>query len=249
MIEVRCGVQSTVIDLVQMLETNVATGKTCIIQRTEKLQMVLPQHWQPQPMENGQEKTCHLFKVPSDTEEYHDAVKEFKETMYGIQFSIITLERVQNFNEYSKHCAFLEVLKRKYGGGVLLKRLFHGTSSCSIEAIAHQGFNRIFAADANAAVLGKGVYFAGRANYSAQERYSAPDALGNQKMFICRVAVGRYTKGNKTMKVAPPLDPKKNKHLLFDTLVDDPTNPTIFVVMSDSQAYPEYVVTFRTYKS
>lgn len=48
------------------------------------------------------------------------------------------------------------------------------------------------------------------------------------------------------MKVAPPLDASRNKHLLFDTLVDNVTNPTIYVVMSDSQAYPEYVVTFRT---
>jgi hypothetical protein len=96
-------------------------------------------------------------------------------------------------------------------------------------------------------VFGKGVYFAGRSNYSAQEKYSVPDEHGNQKMFICRVVVGKYTKGEKTMKVAPPFDPSRNKHLLFDTLVDNVTNPTIYVVMSDSQAYPEYVVTFRTH--
>lgn len=89
------------------------------------------------------------------------------------------------------------------------------------------------------------MYFASRANYSAQKKYSVPDQYGNQRMFICQVVVGKYTKGEKTMKVAPPLDPIKNEHLLFDTLVNDPTNPTIYVVMSDSQAYPEYLVTFR----
>ena len=100
-------------------------------------------------MEDGKEKACHLFTVPNGTEEYESAVKEFKETMYGKKFSIVKLERVQNFNEYSKHCAFLDVLRRKYSGDVLLKRLFHGTSPLSVDAIAHQGFNRIFAADAN----------------------------------------------------------------------------------------------------
>ena len=94
-----------------------------------------------------------MFTVPSGTEEYECAVKEFRETMYGKRCIIVKLERIQNFNEYSKHCAFLDVLKRKYCGGVLLKRLFHGTSSASIEAIAHQGFNRIFAADANGNLL------------------------------------------------------------------------------------------------
>ena len=99
-----------------------------------------------------------------------------------------------------------------------------------------------------AAMFGKGVYFASRANYSAQAKYSVPDECGNQKMFICRVVVGKFTKGEKTMKVAPPLDASKNKHMLFDSLVDNVANPTIYVVMSDSQAYPEYVVTFKTSK-
>ena len=100
-------------------------------------------------MEQGQENTCHMFTVSSDSEEYESALMGFKETMYGREFSIVNLKRIQNFNEYTKHCAFLDVLKRRYGGQVLLKRLFHGTSVHSVEAIAHQGFNRIFAADAN----------------------------------------------------------------------------------------------------
>ena len=48
------------------------------------------------------------------------------------------------------------------------------------------------------------------------------------------------------MKIAPPLDPSKNEHLLFDTLVNDTAKPTIYVTMSDSQAYPKYLVTFRS---
>ena len=108
-----------------------------------------PPYWQPQPMEHGQEKPCHMVNVASNTEEYRSAIKEFKETMYGFEFSILSLERIQNSNEYTKHCAFLDVLKRRHGGQVLLKRLFHGTSASSVQAIAHQGFNRIFAADAN----------------------------------------------------------------------------------------------------
>ena len=96
-----------------------------------------------------------------------------------------------------------------------------------------------------AAVFGKGVYFAARANYSAQRKYAVPDESGYQYMFICNVIVGMYTKGDKTMKIAPPLDPDRNKHLLFDTLVDNLTNPNIYVAMSDSQAYPEYLVTFK----
>lgn len=90
-----------------------------------------------------------MFSVTSDTEEYQSAVKEFKDTMYGMEYSILSLHRIQNSNEYTKHSSFLEVLKERYHGQVQLKRLFHGTSASSVQAIAHQGFNRIFAADAN----------------------------------------------------------------------------------------------------
>ena len=90
-----------------------------------------------------------MFEVLMHSKEYQSAVKEFEATMHGMQYNIIRLLRIQNPNEYAKHCSFLEVLRRKYGGKVLEKRLFHGTSSRSVAAIAHQGFNRIFAADAN----------------------------------------------------------------------------------------------------
>ncbi len=45
------------------------------------------------------------------------------------------------------------------------------------------------------------------------------------------------------MKVAPTLQSGSNE--VFDTLVNDEKTPTIFVAMSDGQAYPEYLVTFK----
>ena len=95
-----------------------------------------------------------------------------------------------------------------------------------------------------AACFGRGAYFAVNASYSAQPQYSAPDKSGNQHMFVCNVIVGKYTKGTSSMKIAPPLDPSGNTHLLYDSLVDNPTNPTIFVAMTDCQAYPKYLLTF-----
>ena len=108
-----------------------------------------PISWQPQPVEDGQEKPCHMFNVAINTEEHLAAVKEFEATMLGMEYTIISLHRIQNPNEYTKHLSFLEVLKRKYAGHVHQQYLFHGTSGKSVQAIAHQGFNRIFAADAN----------------------------------------------------------------------------------------------------
>ena len=98
-----------------------------------------------------------------------------------------------------------------------------------------------------AAFFGKGVYFAVDAAYSAQEKYSKPDDAGLQYMFVCSVIVGKYTKGTQAMKVAPPLTPGSKE--VYDTLVDNEQMPTIFVAMSDAQAYPEYLITFKIDKS
>ena len=62
-------------------------------------------------------------------------------------------------------------------------------------------------------------------------------------MFVCSVLVGEYTKGTNNMKVAPPLQPGSKD--VFDSLVEDEKNPTIFVAMTDAQAYPEYLITFK----
>ena len=94
-----------------------------------------------------------------------------------------------------------------------------------------------------AAVYGKGVYFARDASYSAQNQYSVPNSAGHQYMFVCNMVVGEYTRGRGDMKVAPPLPNRPN--LLHDTLVNDEQNPAIYVAMSDSQAFAEYLIIFK----
>ncbi len=87
------------------------------------------------------------------------------------------------------------------------------------------------------------MYFAVDSFYSAQDKYAVPDSSGLRYMFVCRVIIGEYTRGNKGMKTAPPLTTGSNA--VFDTLVDHVKSPTIFVAMSDAQAYPEYLITFK----
>lgn len=86
-------------------------------------------------------------------------------------------------------------------------------------------------------------YFARDASYSCHPAYSNPDENGTQRIFLCRVAVGDWCKGKKG-QLTP--DPKPNSALeLFDSTVDNVSNPSIFVVYHDAQAYPAYMVSFR----
>ena len=94
-----------------------------------------------------------------------------------------------------------------------------------------------------AAVFGCGAYFAVNANYSAHDQYSVPNKFNVKHIFICSVVIGEYTVGNSKMKVAPSLD--DNTDLLYDTLVDNKDKPSIFVALTDGQAYPDYLVSFK----
>ena len=110
-----------------------------------------PDTWERQPEELGRPKPCHLFEVDAGSTEFQDAVKEFELSMTssGLKYAIVAVKRVQTPNEYQRHCALRQAMQQKHGKKVLERRLFHGTRQESIEAIAVQGFNRIFAADAN----------------------------------------------------------------------------------------------------
>ena len=59
-------------------------------------------------------------------------------------------------------------------------------------------------------------------------------------MFLCRVVVNVYCRG-----IQNALTPAvRNDNMLFDTIVDDMANPSIYVTYHDAQAYPEYLVHF-----
>ena len=74
-------------------------------------------------------------------------------------------------------------------------------------------------------------------------KYTHQGTGGGRFMYLARVLVGRYCHGDSEFVVPPPRDPLRSE-ILFDSVVDDPRNPQIFVVFSDSQCYPEYLIGF-----
>lgn len=93
-----------------------------------------------------------------------------------------------------------------------------------------------------AAAYGNGAYFAVDPAYSARG-YAAPDARGQKRMYLARVLVGDYAQGRSGM-IVPPARNTGNAADLYDSVVDNTANPTMFIVFSDTQAYPEYLITF-----
>jgi poly [ADP-ribose] polymerase 10/14/15 len=123
--------------------------------------------------------------------------------------------------------------------------LFHGTTAEVVPKIEKQGFNRSFAGR-NEVAFGRGVYFARDSQYSSHPTYSEPDKNSIQYMFLCRVAVGDWCKG--VNEQLTPNSKPNNPFELFDSTVDNASNPSIFVIYHDSQAYPEYLLSFKQTK-
>lgn len=61
-------------------------------------------------------------------------------------------------------------------------------------------------------------------------------------MFQARVLVGEYTPGNSSMRMAPN---KPNSNRPYDSVSNAASNATVFVIFHDSQAYPEYLISFQ----
>ncbi|XP_042563886.1 protein mono-ADP-ribosyltransferase PARP14-like [Clupea harengus] len=181
------------------------------------------------------------IKLSASSTEYAEVEKEFRRT--GLASTIIQfqIERVQNSTLWKGYMIKKEQFDQKNKHTNNEKRLFHGTSPDKIDQINRYGFNQSFAGTAVGALYGNGAYFAVDPQYA--RGYAKPDVNGHKRMYLARVLVGDYTQGVSGMLAPPPRNTVTAD--LFDSLTDNMTRPTMFIVFNDVQAYPEYIITFQ----
>ncbi|XP_078381956.1 protein mono-ADP-ribosyltransferase PARP15-like [Oculina patagonica] len=202
----------------------------------------LPTNWDPMPRNQaGNDVTVHTVNLSPMSQEYQDVAVRFQQTTGSVALAIVSIERIQNPHLYQAY-QLRKVKMDKDNGGTNERLLFHGTNPDSVTKINTQGFNRSFAG-LNGSAFGKGVYFARDAAYSYGYAARSGASVGNRCMYLSRVLVGQYCTGAPPMIVPPPKDPSRPE-ILFDSVVDDTGNPTIFVVFFDNQCYPEYLIKF-----
>ncbi|XP_048244612.1 protein mono-ADP-ribosyltransferase PARP14-like isoform X2 [Haliotis rufescens] len=194
-----------------------------------------PSHWCPMHTESEQ------FEVNKETTEYTKVEKTFIGSV-GRERSILKIERVQTQSLWRQYAAMKQRLEKQNPGHNNEKVLWHGTSMDGVPFIAKNGFNRSYCGK-NATAYGKGVYFAVDASYSDMDQYAVPDGQGHKQMFLARVLTGMYCKGAEQMKVPPTRDSKNQ--ILYDSVVNKVDDPGMFIIFNDTQAYPEYLITYR----
>ena len=91
----------------------------------------------------------------------------------------------------------------------------------------------------SAVKYGDGCYFA--RDFYFSHHYAEADGSGRRSVYMCRVFVGRTGQGQEGIK-----EPPRDAHGHYcDVAVDKLDKPAVFVVFQDSQAYPEYLITYR----
>ncbi|CAI9592416.1 unnamed protein product, partial [Staurois parvus] len=217
-------------------KANDTRGNTIKLRRNLKnaAPLVIPPHWDA--MENIQLKEVPLNSSSPDYSEVEGLFTQ------SCQMRIIKIERIQNQHLYQNYQIKKSSIDTKNGTTTNEKRLFHGTEGGTTDNINRNGFNRAFAGR-NAALLGRGTYFAVDAIYSSDDTYSKPDTNGYKYMYLARVLTGVYCAGNRAM-IAPPAKSPSNPTDLYDSVTDRVSGPSVFVIFNDIQAYPEYLITF-----
>ncbi|XP_071947632.1 protein mono-ADP-ribosyltransferase PARP14-like [Antedon mediterranea] len=215
-----------------MEETDLTLNTTNMVIRNEST-MNLPSDWSPMT-EKQKSEICDLQPISN---EYHQVEIQFTAALGSkVQLkAIVKISRIQNIELWKQYAIKKEAFKKTMEGQGFERTLYHGTDDGTITKINNTGFNRSYAGK-NVTAFGKGTYFATSAAYSAQEKYSQPNANGEKHILMCSVLVGKCTKGTPDM-LAPPAG--------FDSVCDDPANPKIIVIFHDVQAYPSYLITFK----
>uniref|UniRef100_A0A3Q3EFW2 Poly [ADP-ribose] polymerase n=3 Tax=Labrus bergylta TaxID=56723 RepID=A0A3Q3EFW2_9LABR len=234
--------QPHTLDFEKMQECNIATGKSVKIFR-KIIDIGDVEDDVPEEEYSLLSNLPEASKVDEDSDEFQNVIKSFYETIqeYHSKIRIIKVEKLMNrllYNQYKLKKA--SVLQRATYP-VIERTLYHGTSETSVKEICVHGFNRSFCGK-NATVYGQGVYFAVNSGLSVQDQYSPPNADGHKFIFVSKVLTGDYTKGCHSMKTAP-LKETGDIPLRYESVTDDITKPSMFVIFNDTQAFPEYLIT------
>ncbi|XP_025082031.1 poly [ADP-ribose] polymerase 11-like [Pomacea canaliculata] len=186
-----------------------------------------------------------LVELDSDNSDYCAVHRQFFLTMDVTKHNIVNIFRVQNPGLWDKYCSAKRAMtpKDQVQKGVDERQLFHGTPTLqAARGICANSFDFRRSGENVGAVLGKGAYFSTTAKYSHKFTSVHIPAKGDPTrfMFLGRILVGQYTLGRSSYTKPP----ERVRLKLYDSCVDNLSNPTIFVIFDLTQSYPEYLIQY-----
>ncbi|KAM3587713.1 uncharacterized protein V6R79_012606 [Siganus canaliculatus] len=243
------------LDFSAMLQTDLTTGKQRRMQRGYSMDKscscfsTCPVFWE------NVDLNCpyQLIPVSELTAEYQ-CVAHFVKNDGLLDKSIVSINRIQNFDLWELFCRKRKQLMRIHGvKHIEERRLFHGTSRRNVDSICKYNFDIRFAGQ-HGHMYGKGIYFAQHASYADKYSSTSTDPLplyiGQTEalkgeptsiIFLTRVIIGKSNVGQKDFRKPDDTSLENTHH----SCVDDINNPKIFVIFDPNQLYPEYLVQYK----
>lgn len=195
----------------------------------------LPERW---AAHSSNEQIKLVLLLAADPE-YQDVEKNLRATLGNRNITVSAISRIQNPTLYRQYAAKKAHLEKQNAGINNEHTLWHGTAADAMDNINMYGFNRSYCGK-NATVYGQGVYFAIHSNYSTHPTYSPPDSAGKRYVYQCKVLAGHATLGHQHLRTLTA----RQGQILFDSATDNLQTPKMYVIFNDTQAYPEYLITF-----
>ncbi|XP_042226972.1 protein mono-ADP-ribosyltransferase PARP12-like [Homarus americanus] len=200
------------------------------------LETSFPETWE----EMGPKEAVRLKSLNPYTSEYKEVAELLEPGLHNR--SVMGIKRVQNrqlWSDFQRRCS--EMPDKYKGPEPTVRQLFHGTTKDVLSKILKKNLDRTHQGRSygNKTRYGRGTYFFSNVNRAL--RHSTPDTADDHcYLLVILVAIGAVTKGDPSM-VDPPPDPDDD--ITFDTTVDDPDGPTVYVKYDKAEYYPQYIVT------
>ncbi|PVD35528.1 hypothetical protein C0Q70_02491 [Pomacea canaliculata] len=201
----------------------------------------VPKHWSA--VDHFQD--FELVELESADPEYITVQRQFFSTMSMTEQKIVHMFRVQNPGLWDKYCSARRAMapRGQRPEEVEERQLFHGTPTLqAARGICANSFDFRRSGENVGAIHGKGAYFSTTAKFSHSYTRVHTPVTGDplRFMFLGRILVGQYTLGHPSYTKPPERDRLK----LYDSCVNDLSNPSIFVIFDLAQSYPEYLIQY-----
>uniref|UniRef100_A0A4W3K8G7 Poly [ADP-ribose] polymerase 12-like n=1 Tax=Callorhinchus milii TaxID=7868 RepID=A0A4W3K8G7_CALMI len=218
--------------LLEMCQKNVLQGTSNEVRRR-------PRFITEEDVEKKIQGYGNLFALSTFSKEYEEIQSLFQQTMPT--GAIQKIDRNQNLGLWEIFQWQKERMKKRDNGKPVDERfLFCSTDPMFVDAICNQNFEWGSCAQVGT-LYGNGAYFARDALDSKMDLYSDFTA-DTRFMFLARVLVGEFTQGRPGYHQPPRKDGRNTN--LYDSCVDFPSDPTIFVIFEKCQIYPEYIIEY-----